>query len=257
LIVCRNVRAAYNGLPILNGIDLDVAAGEWVALIGPNGAGKSSLLRVIAGVLDATGTVDVGGNDPAKASRATMAATVAFVAQHPTLPEGMSVLDYALLGRSPYIPWWRVESAHDIEVTHGVLGRVDMDTLAGRSLDRLSGGELQRAILARALVQDTPVLLLDEPTAALDIGHQQQVLDLIDELRREKRLAVLSAFHDLTLAALYADRLVLLANGAVVVSGPPRSVLEPGLLKEHYGAEVNVLLDDSGNMVVALRRGGA
>jgi iron complex transport system ATP-binding protein len=256
MIACRHVGAAYNGSPVLKGVDLDVEPGEWVALIGPNGAGKSSLLRIIAGVLKATGSVDVGGNDPATASRSTMAATVAFVPQHPVLPEGMSVLDYALLGRSPYIPWWSVESAHDIEVTRAVLARVDMAGLAGRSLDRLSGGELQRAILARALVQDTPVLLLDEPTAALDIGHQQQVLDLIDELRREKRLAVLSAFHDLTLAAQYADRLVLLAAGNIVVSGPPHSVLQPGLLKEHYGAEVNVLLDDAGNIVVALRRGG-
>lgn len=255
MITCRHVGAAYNGSPILKGVDLDVEPGEWVALIGPNGAGKSSLLRVIAGVLEATGSVDVGGNNPATASRATMAATVAYVPQHPILPEGMSVLDYALLGRSPYIPWWGVESAHDIEVTRDVLTRVDMETLAGRSLDKLSGGELQRAILARALVQDTPVLLLDEPTAALDIGHQQQVLDLIDELRREKPLAVLSAFHDLTLAAQYADRLVLLAEGRIVVSGDPRAVLRPGLLKEHYGAEVNVLLDDVGNIVVALRRG--
>jgi iron complex transport system ATP-binding protein len=255
MIVCREVRAAYNGIDVLNGIDLEVRRGEWVALIGPNGAGKSSLLRVIAGSLGATGTVDVGGHNPGDASRTAMAATVAFVPQHPVLPEAMTVFDYALLGRTPYIKWWGVESAHDIAVAHHTLARVDMASLAGRALDRLSGGELQRAILARALVQETPVLLLDEPTAALDIGHQQQVLDLIDDLRHEKGLAVLSAFHDLTLAAQYADRLVLMAEGSIVASGSAASVLDPITLNRYYGAQVNVLHDADGNMVVALRKG--
>ncbi|MDH3730732.1 MAG: ABC transporter ATP-binding protein [Acidimicrobiia bacterium] len=256
MIACHQVRAAYNGSEVLRGIDLEVAAGEWVALIGPNGAGKSSLLRVIAGALGASGTVDVGGHDPRDASRTAVATTVAFVPQHPVLPEGMSVFDYALLGRTPYIKWWGVESSLDVEITHQVLDRVDMDTLAHRNLDRLSGGELQRAILARALVQQTPVLLLDEPTAALDIGHQQQVLDLIDELRHEKGLAVLSAFHDLTVAGQYADRLVLMAEGIIAASGEPTAVLDPSLLNRHYGAQVNVLHDADGNIVVALRRGG-
>ncbi len=254
MISCGQVRAAYNGTDVLKGVDVEVAAGEWVALIGPNGAGKSSLLRIIAGNLGATGEVDVGGHDPRQSSRTAMAATVAFVPQHPVLPEGMSVFDYALLGRTPYIKWWGVESASDIDIAHQVLKRVDMDTLAHRALDRLSGGELQRAILARALVQQTPVLLLDEPTAALDIGHQQQVLDLIDELRHERGLAVLSAFHDLTVAGQYADRLVLMADGRIVASGDPMAVLDPALLNHHYGAQVNVLRDTDGNIVVALRK---
>lgn len=254
MIFANEVRAAYNGADVLNGIDLEVARGEWVALIGPNGAGKSSLLRVIAGALDATGTVEVGGHSPRHSSRTAMASTVAFVPQHPVLPEAMTVFDYALLGRTPYIKWWGVESPHDVDVTRRVLARIDMEPLAGRALDRLSGGELQRAILARALVQETPVLLLDEPTAALDIGHQQQVLDLIDELRHEKGLAVLSAIHDLTLASQYADRLVLMAAGDVVASGTPASVLDPVVLNRHYGAQVSVLNDADGNIVVALRR---
>ncbi|MEE8330657.1 MAG: ABC transporter ATP-binding protein [Acidimicrobiia bacterium] len=254
MINCRQVRAAYNGTDVLKSVDVEVGAGEWVALIGPNGAGKSSLLRIIAGNLGATGDVDVGGHDPRQSSRTAMATTVAFVPQHPVLPEGMSVFDYALLGRTPYIKWWGVESASDVDIAHQVLKRVDMDTLAHRALDRLSGGELQRAILARALVQQTPVLLLDEPTAALDIGHQQQVLDLIDELRHERGLAVLSAFHDLTVAGQYADRLVLMADGRIVASGDPMAVLDPALLNHHYGAQVNVLHDPDGNIVVALRK---
>jgi iron complex transport system ATP-binding protein len=251
---CRDVRAAYNGVEVLRGVDIEVAAGEWVGVIGPNGAGKTSLLRVISGMLDASGIIQVNGMAPATATRRGLAETIAFVPQQPVLPEGMTVFDYALLGRAPHIPWWGVESAADVELTHRVLDRVDMDRLAGRRLDRLSGGELQRAILARALVQDTPVLLLDEPTAALDIGHQQQVLDLIDGLRRERGLAVLSALHDLTLAAQYADRLVLMAGGKVVAAGAASQVLDPSILRAHYGAEVNVLRDADDNIVVSLRR---
>lgn len=254
MISCRQVHASYNGTDVLAGVNVEVGAGEWVALIGPNGAGKSSLLRVIAGNLGATGGVDVGGHDPRQSPRTAVAATVAFVPQHPMLPEGMSVFDYALLGRTPYIKWWGVESSTDIDITQQVLKRVDMESLAHRALDRLSGGELQRAILARALVQQTPVLLLDEPTAALDIGHQQQVLDLIDELRHEQGLAVLSAFHDLTVAGQYADRLILMAEGSIVASGDPVAVLDPVLLNHHYGAQVNVLHDVDDNIVVTLRR---
>jgi iron complex transport system ATP-binding protein len=254
MISCRGIRAAYNGSEVLAGIDIDVAAGEWVGVIGPNGAGKSSLLRVIGGMPAASGSVEVGGAPVGGISRARLARTVAMVPQQPVLPEAMTVFDYALLGRTPYIPWWGVETPADVEITHRVLERVDMGSLARRRLDQLSGGELQRAILARALVQDTPVLLLDEPTAALDIGHQQQVLDLIDELRRERRLAVLSALHDLTLAAQYADRLVLLAEGRVVASGDAATVLDPELLRLHYGATVKVIRDPNGDIVVAVRR---
>ena len=254
MINCQSVRAAYNGTPVLDGVSLDVAAGEWVALIGPNGAGKSTLLRTITGMRTRGGTIDVGGIDPASASRPTLAQTIAFVPQQPVIPEGMTVLDYALLGRNPYIAWWSTESAEDVDIVLRILERVDLGSFAGRLLDQLSGGELQRAILARALAQETPVLLLDEPTAALDIGHQQQVLDLIDGLRRERGLAVLSAFHDLTLAGQYADRLELMADGVIVRSGSPGDVLRPDVLERHYHADVKVLDDGDGGLVVTLRR---
>ena len=254
MIRCDAVRASYNGTPVLDGVDLLVAAGEWVALIGPNGAGKSTLLRVITGMKTRDGSVTVDGVDPERAARPTLAQTVAFVPQQPVIPDGMTVLDYALLGRTPYIPWWAMESAGDVDIVLRILERVDLGGFAGRRLDQLSGGELQRAILARALAQETPVLLLDEPTAALDIGHQQQVLDLIDGLRHEHGLAVLSAFHDLTLAGQYADRLELMAGGQIVRSGLPKEVLRPEVLERHYHADVKVLDDGDGNLVVTLRR---
>ncbi len=253
-VACRGVAAAYNGRPVLRGIDLEAAAGEWVAVIGPNGAGKSTLLRVIAGTVAGGGEVEIGGRPAAAMSRRQRARSVAVVPQHPNIPPGMAVLDYVLLGRTPYLPFWAGESAADVARSQAVLERLEIGDMAARRLDHLSGGELQRAVLARALVQDAAVLLLDEPTTALDIGHQQQVLELVDELRRERGLVVLSAIHDLTLAAQYADRLVLLHDGVVVAQGSPEEVLTSKELTMRYGASVTILRDDAGGLVVAPRR---
>ncbi len=253
-IVCRAVHAAYNGRPVLRGVDLDAAPGEWVAVIGPNGAGKSTLLRVIAGTVAGSGEVEIAGRPAAAMSRRQRAQAVAVVPQHPSIPPGMAVLDYVLLGRTPYLPFWAGEGADDVARALAVLERLEIGGLAGRRLDHLSGGELQRAVLARALVQDAAALLLDEPTTALDIGHQQQVLELVDELRRERELVVLSAIHDLTLAAQYADRLVLLHDGSVVARGTPEDVLTSKELTMRYGASVTILRDEAGGLVVAPRR---
>ncbi len=254
-ISCRGIEAGYNGRRVLGGVDLEVAPGEWVAVIGPNGAGKSTLLRVIAGVVrPAGGQVSIGGRPAASLTRRERAQLVAVVPQHPAIPPGITVLDYALLGRTPYLPFWATETARDVARVRNVLARLDAGGLAGRALDRLSGGELQRVVLARALVQDAGVLLLDEPTTSLDIGHQQQVLELVDGLRHEDGLAVVSAIHDLTLAAQYADRLLLLHEGEVVAAGPPEQVLTSKELTLRYGASVTILRDDSGGLVVAPRR---
>src|SRR6185436_13194894 len=144
-------------------------------------------------------------------------------------------------GRTPYIPALGRESAGDIAAAHEVLARLDLARFAGRALETLSGGERQRVILARALAQGATVLLLDEPTSALDIGHQQEVLDLVDELRGQHGLTVLATMHELSIAGEYADRMVLLAGGRVVAAGPPREVLTEELLSTHYGARVRVI----------------
>ncbi len=253
-LTCTAIEAGYDGRIVLRGVDLAAAPGEWVAVIGPNGAGKSTLLRVMAGLVPASGEVRIGGRPAGSMTRRELARSVAVVPQHATIPPGMAVLDYVLLGRTPYLPFWAGESAADVARVHAVLARLEIGDLAGRRLERLSGGELQRAVLARALVQDAAVLLLDEPTTALDIGHQQQVLELVDELRREHDLAVVSAIHDLTLAAQYADRLVLLHDGSVVAAGTPEEVLTSKELTLRYGASVTILRDDAGGLVVAPRR---
>jgi iron complex transport system ATP-binding protein len=250
----RDVTVTLDGRAVLHGADLDVNAGEWVTVIGPNGAGKSTLLRAVGGLLPFTGSITISGTPIARLRRRDRARLVATVPQNPTVPPGMAVLDYVLLGRTSYIPALGRESSTDLEVVQGVLERLDLAGLASRPLERLSGGERQRAFLARALAQGATLLLLDEPTAALDIGHQQEVLDLVDELRRDRGLTVLATMHDLSVAGEYADRLVLLAGGRVVAAGAPDEVLTEELLSNHYGARVRVLPGEHGPLVVPVRR---
>ncbi|MGC9668251.1 ABC transporter ATP-binding protein [Planosporangium sp. 12N6] len=253
-VEARSVAVALDGRTVLHGVDLDVGAGEWVTIIGPNGAGKSTLLRAIGNLLPCTGSVSLFGTPVAGLHRRERARLVAVVPQQPTVPPGMAVRDYVLLGRTPYIPTLGRESAADLAVVHGVLERLDLAGFATRPLERLSGGERQRVFLARALAQGAPLLLLDEPTAALDIGHQQEVLELVDELRHDRGLTVLATMHDLSVAGEYADRLVLLAGGRVAAAGKPAEVLTEELLSSHYGARVRVLPGEHGPLVVPVRR---
>ncbi|NNC76011.1 MAG: ABC transporter ATP-binding protein, partial [Acidimicrobiia bacterium] len=176
------------------------------------------------------------------------------VPQAPVIPAGTTVFDYVLLGRTPHIGYWSMESRSDVLAVSAVLDRLELDLLADRPMDRVSGGERQRAVLGRALAQDAGLLVLDEPTSALDLGHQQQVLELVDSLRRDRGHAVLSAVHDLTLAAQFADRLVLLAGGQVRATGTPAEVLTVDTLSEFYETDITVVVDDDGNRVVAPRR---
>jgi iron complex transport system ATP-binding protein len=249
----QDLGVVLDGTTIVDGLSLSVAAGEWVTIIGPNGAGKSTLVRAIAGLLPHAGTIRLLGRALSELSRRERARLVAIVPQSPIVPAGMSVLDYVLLGRTPYIPALGRESASDISAVYDVLARLDLERFAGRALDTLSGGERQRVILARALAQGATLLLLDEPTSALDIGHQQEVLDLVDELRGQHGLTVLATMHDLSIAGEYADRMVLLAAGQVVAAGPPREVLTEELLSTHYGARVRVIEGEQGPLIVPVR----
>jgi iron complex transport system ATP-binding protein len=234
-----------------------VRPGEWLCLIGPNGAGKSSILRAVAGLVPHSGTIDVDGSALSLRSPRRRAELVAYVPQSPELPADMTGEEYVLLGRTPYIGYFGVESAHDRGMVASVLERLDLRELAPRPLATMSGGERQRLVIARALAQEAPILLLDEPTSALDIGHQQQSLELVDQLRREHGLTVVSAMHDLTLAGLYADRLALLHQGHVVSTGSAAHVLRAETLSEFYGVSVTVHHDPDGTVVVVPRRTSA
>ncbi|MEV4621004.1 ABC transporter ATP-binding protein [Asanoa sp. NPDC049573] len=252
-ISVRDLHVTLGKAAILRGVDLTVEAGSWVAVIGPNGAGKSTLLRAIGGLLPAGGAVSLLGTPIERLRRRARARTVATVAQSPVVPPGMSVFDYVLLGRTPFVSLLGRESATDLAAVTALLDRLDLAGFGDRELDTLSGGERQRVFLARALAQEPSLLLLDEPTSALDIGHQQEVLELVDTLRRDQGLTVLATMHDLSIAGGYADRLVLLADGVVVAAGTAREVLTEETLSRFYKARVRVVDGVDGPLVVPVR----
>jgi iron complex transport system ATP-binding protein len=252
-LALRDVRVDLDGTPILHGVDLDVGRGDWVTVIGPNGAGKSTLLRAVGGLLPHRGSICLFGTPIERLRRRERARVVATVAQAPVVPPGMAVLDYVLLGRTPYIPPLGRESAADLTTVCEVLARLDLTRFADRMLSTLSGGERQRVFLARALAQGATLLLLDEPTSALDIGHQQEVLELVDRLRRDRGLTVVATMHDLSIAGEYADRIVLLAEGRVAAAGPPSQVLTEARLAAAYRARVRVIHGERGPVVVPVR----
>ena len=249
----RGVSVDHGDRTVLHPIDLDVAAGSWLGIVGPNGAGKSTLLRAVAGTVPHAGTIMLGDQATAGLGPRERARLLAVAPQQPTIPSGASVTDYVLLGRTAHIPFLGRESPHDFAVLTEVLDLLDLSELADREVVTLSGGERQRAVIARALAQEAPLLLLDEPTTALDIGHQQHVLSLVDELRRRRGLTVVSAMHDLTLAAQHADRFVLLHEGRVVAQGAAREVFTPAIVERVFDATVSVI-DDGGDLVIVPRR---
>ena len=252
-VECRGVTVHRGEAAVVHDVDLVVAAGDWVSVVGPNGAGKTSLLHAIAGLVPATGLVRVAGRDLTRCSRRSVARAVALMPQRPVVPEGVGVRALVSLGRTPYLRRFGTERAADREAVDLTLTRLGLAQLADRPATALSGGELQRVVLARALVQEPDVLLLDEPTSALDIGHQQTVLDLVDTLRVQDGITVVAAMHDLTLAAQYGPRMVLLSGGRVVADGAPLQVLTPRRLVEVYGARVDVLDRPTGAAVLPVR----
>jgi iron complex transport system ATP-binding protein len=252
-VALESVSVTAGGNTIVDGVSLEVERGEWVSILGPNGAGKTTLLRVLAGTVGFRGEASVGGHRLGRLRRREVARLVAFVPQTPVVPAAMTVGEYVLLGRTPHLSPLAQEGDEDRAAAGAALTRLDLERLATRELGSLSGGELQRALIARALAQAAPILLLDEPTTALDIGHQQQVLDLVDQLRREEGLTVVAAMHDLTLAAQYGDRIVLVDSGRIVAEGLAADVLTVERLEALYGAKVRVFLDGDHPVVVPVR----
>ena len=257
MISFDGVGVRYGSAQALAEVSEQVPAGQWLGIIGRNGTGKSTLLRAAARLVGHAGTITIGGRPTAGMSRRALARLVAYVPQSPELPPDMTTLDYVLLGRTPHIGYLGTETRADREICAGLLDRMELVPMAGRTLGTLSGGELQRAVLARALAQDAPVLLLDEPTSALDLGRRVAALELVDELRRERSLTVLSVVHDLTLAGQFADRLLLLDDGRVAVTGDPASVLRDDVLARHFGGSLHVLTTPEGERVVVSSRTAA
>ena len=208
-------------------------AGSLTALLGPNGAGKSTLLRALGGLGDVSGEVLLDGEPIARLSRREIARRVALVAQDPPADVPFTVRELVLMGRAPHLGRLAMESAHDCQIAEEAMREARVLELAERPIDQLSGGERRRVFLARALAQQPRVLLLDEPTAFLDLGHQALVMERAHALARQG-LCVIAVLHDPNLAAAWADQVVLMKEGAVVASGPASEVLEAGRLEELY-----------------------
>jgi iron complex transport system ATP-binding protein len=244
----------YGSAVALDGITGAASDGEWLAVIGPNGAGKTTLLNAIARLIPYSGAIMVGGRPARRLGRRDLARLVAYVPQRPVLPPDMTVAEYVLLGRTAHIGYLHSETAADRRICRDLIDRMDLGRMAGRRLRQMSGGELQRVVLARALAQEAPVLLLDEPTSALDLGRRMEALELIDHVRREQSLTVLSAIHDLTLAGQFAERLLLLADGRIAANGPASEVLRDAVLSAHFGQGVRVMTTEDGELAVVSRR---
>jgi iron complex transport system ATP-binding protein len=255
-LAVRELAVDLDRTPVLHGVNCAAAAGGWLALIGPNGAGKTTLLRATAGLVPYRGTILLGSTDIRSLRLRERARLVSYVPQQPVLPPDMIVEEYVLLGRTPHLGYLGSPGRRDRERAAAALARLDVSRFAARRLASLSGGERQRVVLARALAAEPRVLLLDEPTSMLDIGHQQQVLELVDGLRRDDGLTVLSTLHDLTTAGQYADEVVLLDSGHVAASGPAPDVLTADLVARVYAARVTVTAGPDGRPIVTPRRLG-
>src|SRR5687767_10550705 len=242
MLKIQNLSVNYGPRRILHDISLNVQSGEVLALIGPNGAGKSTLIRAVSGVIpSAGGSVRTNGNDFAALSTIQRARYVATVPQAVSLPPAYTVWETVLFGRTPYLGFLGQPSQKDEEIARQSLSRVSALPFAERRVGELSGGEQQRVLLARALCQTTPILLLEEPTAHLDLQYQVNLLELVSELAHKDNLAVLVALHDLNLAAHYADRIALIVAGNIKAIGKPKDVLEPDLIAEAYCLPVQVV----------------
>src|ERR1043166_3306625 len=244
MLEARNVTLKYDERVAVADVSLTVAAGEGTAIIGPNGAGKSTLLRALNGQLRrASGAILLDGEPIEKLSRRSISRRIAVVAQEAELRFPVTVLEFVLGGRFAWATnaGWGWETDHDLQIAGAVLRETQMSELSGRLMNELSGGERQRALMARALATEAPILLLDEPTANLDLSHQATLLALVRNRCDRNEAAALVVTHDINLAAQFADHLLLMKEGRAVYSGTPEQVLQPQVLQDVF--EVTVLVD--------------
>lgn len=243
-IAIDHLSYAYGNTPVLNDVRFSVQAGECFIIIGPNGSGKTTLMKMMAGLLKPdSGRVDILGRELRQYSRRALARRIAFVPQQVPSDFPFTVSDVVLFGRAPHLGTFGLESKSDRDRVREAMSFTEVTHLADRRIDQLSGGERQRVFIARAICQAPQIILLDEPTASLDIAHQLRVMDLMERMKREKKITVVMVSHDVNLAAMYADSLLLLHKGRLVQCGAPADVLTYETLETTYGCRL--LVDES------------
>ncbi|MBI5301250.1 MAG: heme ABC transporter ATP-binding protein [Chloroflexi bacterium] len=249
----EDVEFSYNHKPILDGVSMQVEPGEMVGLVGPNGAGKSTLIKLLSRVLTPQrGHVWLDGQTLDQLAPDLVARRVAVVPQMFDVPNGFTAFEIVMMGRTPHLGWLKSESARDVEIAREAMRATGTWALANRMMHQLSGGERQRVIIARALAQEPRVLLLDEPTAHLDVTHQIEVMEITRRLKHARALAILGVFHDLNLATQYCDRIVLLKEGRVFAAGKPSDVITSEILRAVYGIEMCVFPHPRNQLPAAL-----
>lgn len=241
LIDINNITLSYRDKSILSGVSFDVAAGDFFVIIGPNGAGKTSLLKTMAGLQKIQqGSIKIKGREISLYPRKRLSQIMAIVPQQIEVGFPFTVADTVIMGRTPHLGFLGMESPEDFHIADEAMKFTDVAHLSERKLYQLSGGELQRVIIARAICQQPEIILLDEPTTALDPAHQLKIMDLMERLRQQNNTTIIMVSHDLNLASMYGDRLLLLKDGQVIKSGDPQTVLNKTLLEKCYGCRMHV-----------------
>lgn len=248
-----DLRVGYGDHAVIDGLALEIATGTITALVGPNGSGKSTLLKTLARLLKPSGgAVYLDGKAISSMPTAAIARDLAILPQGPSAPAGLTVRELVEQGRFPHVGALRMLRYQDHAAITAALELTGMREFAHRPIDGLSGGERQRAWVALTLAQETPILLLDEPTTFLDIGHQLEVLDLVRQLNQERAMTIVLVLHDLNQAARYSQRMVALQQGRVVADGAPKAVLTPVLLEQVFGVRANIVIDPASGTPVCL-----
>jgi len=252
-LTADNISVGYPDRSVIKALSLAVETGQITALVGPNGSGKSTLLKAMARLLPVeSGAVYLDGKAITRLPSAQVARELAILPQGPSAPRGLTVGELVEQGRFPHVGALRMLRTQDHAAIREALALTNMTDFVHRPLDGLSGGERQRAWIALTLAQDTPVLLLDEPTTFLDIGHQLEVLELVARLNRERAMTIVLVLHDLNQAARYAARMVVLNHGRIVADGEPGRVLTPALLAEIFKVRANIVIDPATGTPVCL-----
>ncbi len=256
-IETENVSLAYGRNVVMRDLTFQVSPGEMVGLIGPNGSGKSTVIKALSHIIRPySGKILIDGKNISQIPRGELARLLGVVPQMPLLPSSFTAFEIVLMGRNPHLGLFQYESAGDMEITWQAMGRTATQPLADRRIGELSGGEIQRIVIARLLAQEPKSILLDEPTANLDINHQVEILDLIKTLCLENNLAVLITLHDLNLASQYCDRLILVNKGQVHSQGTPTEVINSKNIKEVYGADNCVYTHPANGLPTVLLEAG-